>query len=283
MIRFDAQQVVAAREGNRAALDAVVRAAERPVFNLAVRMLASRADAEDATQEILVKIITNLGSIRDLEAAGAWAFKIACRHLVHERKRGAIEAMQLSFEGFAVDLETGLSPLSDLGLNEIEAKLAIDEVKIGCTLAMLVCLSRALRIAYILCDIFEVTDTEAAEILEIDPAAYRQRLRRARSAVTAFVTRSCGLVSESAPCRCQRRVGQAVRVGRIVKGQSDLQAASRGVPSLDEIRRRIGLLERGRASAALMRSNPEFTSQIGPLAMSMADAKSFVSNPSEKG
>ncbi|MFA6967961.1 RNA polymerase sigma factor [Bosea sp. (in: a-proteobacteria)] len=271
MIRFDAQQVVAAREGNRAALDAVVRAAERPVFNLAVRMLANRVDAEDATQEILVKIITNLGSIRDVEAAGAWAFKIACRHLVHERRSGAIEAMRLSFEGFATDLETGLSPLSDHGLNEIEAKLAIDEVKIGCTLAMLVCLSRELRITYILGDIFEVTDTEAAEILEIDPAAYRQRLRRARGAVTGFVTKSCGLVSESVPCRCQRRVGQALRVGRIAKGQSDLRAESPSVPSLDEIRSRIGLLERGRASAALMRSNPDFSSRVSELMSGLID------------
>ena len=72
MIRLDAQQVVAAREGNRAALEAIVRAAERSVYNLSMRMLANRADAEDATQEILVKIITNLGAIRDVEAAGGW-------------------------------------------------------------------------------------------------------------------------------------------------------------------------------------------------------------------
>jgi RNA polymerase sigma factor (sigma-70 family) len=274
MIRLDAQRVVAAREGNRAALDAVVREAERPVFNLAVRMLANRADAEDATQEILVKIITNLGSVRDVEAAGAWAFKIACRHLAHERKRGVIEAMQLRFEDFAADLETGLSPLSDHGLSEVEARMAINDVKIGCTLAMLICLSRELRIAYILGDIFEVTDTEAAEILEIDPAAYRQRLRRARRAVTDFVTNSCGLVSDSAPCRCQRRVGQALRIGRVIKGQSDLQADIRSVPSLDEVRSRVGLLESGRASAALMRSNPTFVSDIAPLVMSMVDIKS---------
>src|SRR3546814_648069 len=140
-----------------------------------MRMLANRADAEDATQEILVKIITHLGSVRDVGSAGAWAFKIACRHLVHERKRGAIEAMQLSFDVFAADLETGLSPLSDHGLNEIEAAIAVEEVKIGCTLAMLVCLSRELRIAYILGEIFEVSATEAADVLGIESAAYRQR------------------------------------------------------------------------------------------------------------
>lgn len=271
MIRLDANQVVAAREGDRAALDAIVRSAERPVFNLAMRMLANRADAEDATQEILVKIITHLGSVRDVGSAGAWAFKIACRHLVHERKRGAIEAMQLSFEVFAADLETGLSPLSDHGLNEVEAAIAVEEVKIGCTLAMLVCLSRELRIAYILGEIFEVSATEAADVLGIESAAYRQRLLRARTSVTAFVKKSCGLVTETASCRCQSRVGQALNIGRIVKGQRDLTSE---LPDPTEVRRNVMMLEQGRTSAALMRSNPEFVSKVGELVMQMADARS---------
>jgi len=274
MIRLDAQQVLAAREGNRAALDAVVRAAERPIFNLAVRMLANRTDAEDATQEILVKVITNLGSIRDVEAAGAWALRVACRHLLHERKRGAIEAMRLTFQGFAADLETGLSPLAEHGLNEAEAKLATDEVRIGCTLAMLTCLSREFRIAYILGDIFEVTDTEAAEVLDIEPAAYRQRLRRARGMVTAFVQSHCGLVSEQAKCRCERRVGQALTIGRIRRGLPDLSTGSDDVPSVTEIRSRIAVIERERASAALMRSNPQFTNRVGEVIMALVDAKS---------
>lgn len=271
MIRLDAQQVLAAREGNRAALEAIVRAAERPIYNLSMRMLANRADAEDATQEILVKIVTNLGSVRDIEVAGAWAFRIACRHLLHERKRGAIEAMRLTFQGFAADLETGLSPLAEHGLNEVEAKLAIDEVKIGCTLAMLTCLSRELRMAYILGDIFEVTDTEAAEVLDIGSAAYRQRLRRARAVVTAFVQSHCGLVSGQAACRCERRVGQALKIGRITRGQPDLTAGSSDVPNIAEIRDRIEVIERERASAALMRSNPDFTSHVGELIGGLID------------
>jgi hypothetical protein len=41
---------------------------------------------------------------------------------------------------------------------------------------------------------------EAADALEIDPAAYRQRLSRARDIVTAFVQARCGIVSTDAPC-----------------------------------------------------------------------------------
>lgn len=97
MIRLDPVQVAAARRGSRAALEAVVRAAERPVYNLALRMLAHPADAQDATQEILIKIVTNLGALREVEAAGGWAMRIACRHLVGARKHSRVEAMRLSF------------------------------------------------------------------------------------------------------------------------------------------------------------------------------------------
>ncbi|MBA2678681.1 MAG: RNA polymerase subunit sigma-24, partial [Ktedonobacteraceae bacterium] len=46
-----------AKEGNQQALEAVVRSIQDRVYNLALRMLQVPADAEDAAQEILVKIV----------------------------------------------------------------------------------------------------------------------------------------------------------------------------------------------------------------------------------
>lgn len=180
MIRLDADIVRAARQGDRAALASVVSAVEQPVFVLAIRMLANRADAEDATQEILVKIITHLGTLQDDGAAGGWALKIASRHLVAIRKRGRVEAMRMSSHDFAEDLETGLDQSAVTQMDDVVTAVAIEEIKIGCTLAMLTCLKRNSRIAYILGDIFEMTDSEASEVLQIAPATYRQQLRRAR-------------------------------------------------------------------------------------------------------
>lgn len=271
MIVLARDEVLAARQGSRAALAAIVRAAERPIYNLALRMLANRADAEDATQEILIKIVTHLSSVRDVDAAGAWAMRIATRHLVHERRRGRVEAMRLTFEGFAADLDQGLAPLPQGGLSETETAMAIEDVKMGCTLAMLVCLSRPLRIAYILGDVFELTDTEAASILEIAPSAYRQRLRRARSQVTGFVTSKCGVVSAAAKCRCEMRVAPAISLGRIARGETEFETADGRRSNVAEIRARVGMLEEGRRAAALMRSNPEFASRVGPLVMSVVD------------
>ncbi|QOY88774.1 RNA polymerase sigma factor [Paludibaculum fermentans] len=49
-----------ALEGDRDALDRVVRGLQGDLYGLALRMLLNREDAEDATQEILVRIVTRL-------------------------------------------------------------------------------------------------------------------------------------------------------------------------------------------------------------------------------
>lgn len=265
MIRLDPSDIVAAREGDRAALEAIVRAAERPVFNLALRMLANRADAEDATQEILIRIVTNLGNLREVGAAGGWAMQIACRHLLGMRRKGRVEAMRLSFEGFAADLDRGRAPLDQAGLTPAEEKIAIQQVKIGCTLAMLTCLSRSLRMAYILGDVMELSDSEAAEILEISAQTYRQRLSRARKAVVSFVSETCGITRPENVCRCASRVTPALAQKRIaLKGE----AAPDG-PDVAALSAAITRLEQGRATVALMRSNPDFPSNVGQAVLNL--------------
>jgi RNA polymerase sigma factor (sigma-70 family) len=267
MIRLDPDLVAAARQGSRIALERLVLLLQRPVFNLAVRMLSNKSDAEDATQEILVKVITHLGDVRDVEAGGSWAFRLACRHLVHVRRQGRVEAQRFTFRAFASDLTKGLEELPDETMKNPETQVLIEEVKIGCTLALLTCLSRPLRAAYILGEIFELSDTEAADALEIDQAAFRQRLRRARALVTRFVQVRCGIVSPAASCRCERRVAQALGLGRVEKGRSSFGTQDPPAPSVTEVKAGIAKLERGRAAAALMRSNPDFTTEVGRLVL----------------
>jgi RNA polymerase sigma factor (sigma-70 family) len=271
MIRLDPELVLAARDGSRSALDSLVRSLQRPVFNLAIRMLGDAADAEDAAQEILVQVITHLGDIRDPQAAGAWAFRLACRHLVHTGKRGRLEAQRLTFRAFAADLGDGVEELPDEAATDPETQAMVEEVKVGCTLALLTCLSRPLRAAYVLGETFELSDQEAASALEIDPAAFRQRLKRARALVEAFMRARCGLVSPEAACRCDRRVAQAVRLGRVEKGRRMLADPDHAGARMVKVRAGIAEIERGREAAALMRSNPDFVTEIGERVLAALD------------
>jgi len=238
----DANAVERARGGDRAALEALVRAVQDPIYRLSLRMLWHPADAEDATQEILVRLVTRLDGFRGDAAFTTWAHRVAVNHLLTTRRRRA-ESQSLSFEAFGDDLARGLDePHDPRGVDEA---LLAEEVKVGCTQAMLLCLDREHRAAYILGEVFELESGDAAYALEVTPAAYRKRLQRARERVQGFMAGHCGIVDPANACRCRRRIGTAMAQGRVDPG--NLLYARRGVAEM----------ERLHSAAAVMRSHPE--------------------------
>ena len=77
------------------------------------------------------------------------------------------------------------------------------------SLAMLTCLDRDHRVAYILGDVFDLPHRVAAHVVEASDEVYRQRLSRARRQVEACTRSYCGVVNDQAPCRCDRRVASS--------------------------------------------------------------------------
>ena len=247
MPAVDDRLVRRAADGDGAALETVLRAVQDDLYRLALRMLWHPADAEDATQEILVRIATRLGSFRGEAAFGTWAYRVAVNHLLTTRRRRA-ERAALSFEEFAADLASGLDRA--YSAPDVDDALLEEEVKVGCTQAMLLCLDRGHRAAYILGEVFELPSAEAAWVLELAPAAYRKRLSRARDRIRSFMEGHCGLVRAENACRCRRRIGTAIATGRV--DPESLLFARPGA-----VRRGVAEMEGLHASAAVLRSHPD--------------------------
>src|SRR5215510_4613231 len=131
-------------DGDRDALDRIVRDLQGDVYGLALRMLWNREDAEDATQEILVRVVTRLSQFDFRSKLKTWVYRVAVNYIL-DVKKSAVERLDLTFERFAEDLAEGLSTE---GPAEAERSLLVEEVKIGCTLGMLQCLDRPHRLAY---------------------------------------------------------------------------------------------------------------------------------------
>ena len=209
----DAAQVRAAVDGDRAALEQLVQKHQRFIYALAQRMLYSPADAADATQEILVRVITHLASFRGDSALRTWIYRIAVRHLLSVRK-GRVEHVVTSFECFGNALdETPNLDLPDAQSVPVDVQLIVEEAKVGCLMAMLLCLDREHRMAFVLGEIFEASDTVMAEVLEISRDNARQRLRRARQQLRAFLTGRCGLVHPEGSCRCAKKTAGFIQQG----------------------------------------------------------------------
>lgn len=235
-----------ARNGDLAALEQLLRAVQDTVYRLAVRMLGQREDAQDATQEVLLKITTHLSSFRGESAFSTWVYRIASNHLLSARMR-AKEAPTIGFDDFAEKLEQGrafaatLDGWDDKRPLQPDEKLAARRTAITCTQAMLSCLDRPHRLAYVLAIVFGLEHDEAAQVQQISPAAHRKRLSRARSALHEFMQQQCGLVSRSAPCRCARQLPAAAEARRCGKlpmlfvSDSELDAAEQGLRELGEL------------------------------------------------
>jgi len=213
--------VRSATGGDAEAVHALVLAIQDDVYGLALRMLWRPQDAEDATQEILVKVVTHLSSYRGESAFSTWVFRIAKNHLL-DCKKGIAEQLEVSFEAFAEHLASnvgagGEPTIADgqraAASGDAVQPLVAEEMKLSCTQGMLLCLDREHRIAYLLGEVLGVSGEAAASILELAEPAYRKRLSRARTRMRSFMAESCGLVAESAPCRCERRVPSAIHEG----------------------------------------------------------------------
>jgi RNA polymerase sigma factor (sigma-70 family) len=72
--------------GNRDALDELVRSVHGDVYGLAIRMLWNREDAEDATQEILVRVVTRLSQFDFRSRLKTWVYRIGVNYILDVKK-----------------------------------------------------------------------------------------------------------------------------------------------------------------------------------------------------
>ncbi len=185
------------------------------VYNISLNMLHNPADAEDAVQEIFEKAARRIQSFQGRSAFSTWVYSIARNHLLDIRQKGFRD--EISFDLFERDV-TGFDPyMNELGLSPAEEKIYIDQIKNGCTLAMLQCLKPESRLIYILSNIFAFSGKDAAEICCMEEAKYRKKLSRARAAVSGFMQKNCGLQNPVAFCSCRNRILIAREQGRVQK------------------------------------------------------------------
>ncbi|MDE5898237.1 MAG: RNA polymerase sigma factor [Treponemataceae bacterium] len=214
-----------AAQGDREALGAAVSLVQDMVFNLSLRMLGTFADAEDASQEILMKIVRGLPSFKGESAFSTWAFSIAANHLKSFR-RHQFAKMPLTFEIYGGDIKNAdVSDIPDL-TQDVGRDILAEELKYSCTNVMLQCLDAESRCIFILGTMFRPDSRIAAEILGISAEAYRQRLSRARRKMADFLGEYCGECGGGS-CRCGPRVGYAIQNGRLSPERLDFTS---GVP-----------------------------------------------------
>ena len=211
----DAEIVRVAQSGSREALDELISRHQSWIYNIALRMVYLPQDAEDITQEILIKLITKLSTFEGRSRFRTWLYRLVVNHVLN-MKRTKGESYEWTFEKYGSGLRSAPDEdLPDPNAVPVDLQLLVEEAKIGCTTGMLLCLSREQRLVYILGEILGVSDAVGAELLDVSRDNFRQKLSRARRDLHQFMDGQCGLVNAANPCRCAKKTQAFIRAGYI--------------------------------------------------------------------
>jgi len=173
------------------------------VFNLAYRITGNRATAEDVLHEVFIRIIEHADQFRGDGNVYSWIFTITKNLCLRSRKR--------SFRGFEKLIEAADRPAQTTFNNELERRYYVQQVKDGCLIGLLKCLSFYQRIAFILDVLYRVPVKTVAAILNKSQNSVRILVSRARANLKAFLCSNCSLYAAGSRCRCDNMVEFSLR------------------------------------------------------------------------
>lgn len=163
--------VLQARIGNQEAFARIVQAYQRPVYNLAYRMLGSTEAAEDAAQETFLRVYTRLSSYDPSFKLASWILSIASHYCIDCLRKG--KGRQVSIE--QVD---GARWIPDPHLSPEDRTLNVEERR--AVRRQLDHLPDQYRLVIVLRYWHDMSYDEIAEVTESTESAVKSRLHRAR-------------------------------------------------------------------------------------------------------
>ncbi|HTS28952.1 MAG TPA: sigma-70 family RNA polymerase sigma factor [Bryobacteraceae bacterium] len=166
----------AAKAGDLAAFEQIMRQYERMVLVTALRLLGSLADAQDVSQEVFLKLYRNLGKVESSAAFPGWLYRVtvnACHDL--RRRRPPSVPMEDAGEMPSGEADPQQQTAAGERRRVLEMSLRI--------------LSEKEREALVLRDLEGLSTEEVARVLGSSEATVRSQISKARVKVKGFVER----------------------------------------------------------------------------------------------
>jgi len=241
-----------ARFGCTESLDKVIRYTYKQTYGLALRFLSKPQNAEDACQEIAIKVMRNITSFNGESKFSTWLYRVAWNTLISTKKRQK-DNHHISFDDFAEGVAEGMDDHDVAEKNSPDYHQMLQEIRVSCTLAMLQCLDDDSRIAYILGEIFDLDHQEASEVLSISPDGFRKRLSRARQSVLTFMSNTCGIISESNRCRCSSQVSKCISKACINRKNLEFSKSEEEASRFQDVLTKISAMDKPQRVITLFR------------------------------
>ncbi|MEY3342081.1 MAG: hypothetical protein RLZZ269_1992 [Actinomycetota bacterium] len=161
--------------GDRAALDTVLREEYPRILTACRRLLGRHADADDAAQNALISIARNIGSFDQRSSFSTWVWRIATNAALDEiRRRGRRDVPSSDRHDFDRPDRSAVSAIDDRQIVE----------------AALLRLPLEFRTAVVLRDLADLDYDEIADVLDIPIGTVRSRISRGRSQLADLIRES---------------------------------------------------------------------------------------------
>ncbi len=174
----DDDEALAARAaaGEEPAFEQLVVRYQARVYRLACRLTGSEGDAKDVLQETFLAVHRGLPAFRADSRFSTWLYRIATNAALMQRRaraRRPTESLEAFLPRFDADGRHAAEPADLLAASRaderLDRKLLAEKARAG-----LDRLPDIYRDAFVLRDLEEMSTSEVAELLGIDPAAVRQ-------------------------------------------------------------------------------------------------------------
>ena len=183
-----------AAAGDDRAFEEIVARYERRVFRLACR-LTSETDAPDVLQNTFLQVYRNLPSFRGESRFATWVYRIATNVALMLRRARirkpaeSLDAFMPRFDehGMHADLPAQLQVASRAD-ELIDRQALVEKARAGVAR-----LPDVYRDAFVLRDLEEMSTTDVAQVLGVEPATVRQRVHRARLLLRGYLSDLVGV------------------------------------------------------------------------------------------
>ncbi|HXJ85541.1 MAG TPA: RNA polymerase sigma factor [Candidatus Binatia bacterium] len=162
-------------------IEELVRQHSRMVYRIAYAVLCKPHDAEDATQEVFMRVVRYGSKLQDVEDPKTWLARIAWRVAVDRGKRRGNHEVPLDDPDRPVPEIAACNPSAEHAFQNRQSGAAVEK--------LIAALPEKLRAPLILSALQEMSPKEIAATLNINEAAVRSRIFRARQTLKEKLAR----------------------------------------------------------------------------------------------
>jgi RNA polymerase sigma-70 factor (ECF subfamily) len=209
------------KDRHEAGFEELYRAYGEDVYRLAYRMIGNHEEARDVAQETFLQVYRSIDGFREESQLSTWIFTIA-RNLCYRISQRRQKTTFTTLEALIQNAQKHDIPLE---ITKAERLYLIDQVKEGCLLGVLRCLSFSQRIAFVLHVLVRLPVKEVAKILDKSEGATKVLVHRARKNLKKFLCQHCSLYDSANACHCENLIGFSLKQGWITQPLPEILAA----------------------------------------------------------